>query len=164
MSVPLAGCGRISLKRRRPSPLRVSSGSRTLPCSRPLLPSRRTSTKPSAMSAKGHDRTHAPQQQDGQGLSYPMRCAHWGKHAGDNRDARKVAYFDFFGTRFFGPDLPDGSASSPWQGQASLKASKERVMPGSLNRSGLLSRYRNRTLALSRVLPSGGGHARISGG
>jgi hypothetical protein len=101
-------------------------------------------------------------------LAYPMRCAragvNWGKHAGDNRDARKVAYFGFFGTRFFGPALPDGSASSPWHGQASLKASKARVMPGSLNRSGLLSRYRNRTLALSKMLPCTGGHARTSGG
>ena len=87
-----------------------------------------------------------------------------GGPAGDNRDARTVAYFDFFGTRFFGPDLPDGSASSPWQGQASLKASKARVMPGSLNRSGLWSRYRNRTLALSKMLPCTGGHARTSGG
>jgi hypothetical protein len=43
-----------------------------------------------------------------------------------------VVYFYFLGTRFFGlgPDRPDGSASSPWHGQASLNASKARVMPG----------------------------------
>src|SRR2546423_1404402 len=60
-----------------------------------------------------------------------------------------VVYFDFFGTRFFGlsPDRPDGSASSPWHGQASLNASRARVMPGTSNRSGCWSRY-NRTLAL----------------
>jgi hypothetical protein len=76
-----------------------------------------------------------------------------------------VVYFDFFGTRFFGlgPDRPDGSASSPWHGQASLNASKARVMPGTFNRSGFWSRYRNRTLALSKMLPSAGGHARTSG-
>src|SRR5947208_16084591 len=75
-------------------------------------------------------------------------------------------YFDFFGTRFFGlgPDRPDGSASSPWHGQASLNASKARVMPGTFNRSGFWSRYRNRTLALSKMLPCAGGHARTSGG
>jgi hypothetical protein len=75
-----------------------------------------------------------------------------------------VAYFDFFGVRFFGPGRPDGSASSPWHGQESLKASIARVMPGKFNRSGFWSRYRNRTLALSKTLPSAGGHARTSGG
>ena len=81
-------------------------------------------------------------------------------------DRGMVVYFDFFGTRFLGlgPDRPDGSASSPWHGQASLKASKARVMPGKFNRSGFWSRYRNRTLALSKMLPSAGGHARTSGG
>ena len=77
-----------------------------------------------------------------------------------------VVYFDFFGPRFFGlgPDRPDGSASSPRHGQESLNASKARVMPGTSNRSGFWSRYRNRTLALSKMLPCVGGHARTSGG
>src|ERR1700730_3950884 len=73
-------------------------------------------------------------------------------------------YFGFFGTRFFGLDRPDGSASSPWHGQASLNASKARIMPGTFNRSGFWSRYRNRTLALSKMLPCAGGHARTSAG
>ena len=96
---------------------------------------------------------------NGSGLHTQCAAARWNNH-----DAGMVAYFDFFGTRFFGPDLPDGSASSPWHGQPSLKASKARVMPGSLNRSGFWSRYRNRTLALSKMLPWTGGHARTSGG
>src|SRR5712675_975418 len=75
-----------------------------------------------------------------------------------------VAYFDFFSARFFGPDRPDGSASSPWHGQASLKASKASVIPAPFNRSGFCSRYRNRTLALSKILPSAGGHDRTSAG
>ena len=77
-----------------------------------------------------------------------------------------VVYFDFFGPRFFGlgPDRPDGSASSPWHGQESLNASKARVMPGTSNRSGFWSRYRNRTLAPSKMLPCPGGHARTSAG
>jgi hypothetical protein len=87
----------------------------------------------------------------------------------DSIDGMIVAWsfiFDFFGARFFGldPDRPDGSASSPWHGQASLNASKARVMPGTSNRSGFRSRYRNRTLALSKMLPCAGGHARTSGG
>ena len=73
-----------------------------------------------------------------------------------------VPYFDLFGTRFFGSDRPDGAASSPWHGQESLKASKASVMPGVSNRSGFWSRYRNRTLALSKMLPEPGGHARTS--
>src|SRR3981081_356323 len=87
-----------------------------------------------------------------------------------NGDWRRVSlgvgfYFDFFIARFFdlGPDLIGDSASSPWHGQASLNASKARVMPGTFNRSGFWSRYRNRTLALSKTLPSAGGHARTSG-
>jgi hypothetical protein len=74
------------------------------------------------------------------------------------------ACFGFFGTRFLGPDRPADSASSPWHGQESLKASKARVMPGKFNRSGFWSRYRNRVLALSKTLPIAGGHARTSGG
>jgi hypothetical protein len=47
--------------------------------------------------------------------------------------------FDFFGARFFDPVPMDDSASSPWQGQASLNASIATVIPGSFTRSGLLS-------------------------
>jgi len=82
---------------------------------------------------------------DGMGTSMPLTRV---------LPRRWAVYFDFFGTRFFGPDRPDGSASSPRHGQASLKASKTSVMPASFNRSGFCSRYRNRTLALAKVLPS----------
>jgi|ERR1700730_7876351 hypothetical protein len=76
------------------------------------------------------------------------------------------SYFDFFGTRFFGlgPDPPEASPSSPRHGQSFLNASIARVIPASFNRSGLLSRYRNRTLTLSKMLPCAGGHARTSAG
>jgi hypothetical protein len=73
-------------------------------------------------------------------------------------------WFDFFGARFFGPVPTDDSASPPWQGQASLNASRAMVIPGSFTRSGLLSRYRRRTLALCKTLPCAGGHARTSAG
>jgi hypothetical protein len=99
------------------------------------------------------------------------------KVKGDGADCRRSgpgrtrpldmgAYFGFFGPRFFGlgPDRPDGSASSPRHGQESLNASKARVMPATSNRSGFRSRYRNRTLALSKMLPCPGGHARTSAG
>jgi hypothetical protein len=81
-------------------------------------------------------------------------------------EAIPAVYFDFFGTRFFvfDPDRPDGPASSPWHGQASLNASIARVRPGTSNRSGFWSRYRSRTLALSKTLPCAGGHARTSDG
>ena len=68
--------------------------------------------------------------------------------------------------RFFGlgPDPPEALVSSPRHGQSFLNASIARVIPGSFNRSGLLSRYRNRTLTLSKMLPCAGGHARTSAG
>jgi hypothetical protein len=72
--------------------------------------------------------------------------------------------FDFFGARFFGPVPVDDSASLPWQGQAFLNASMATVIPGSFTRSGLLSRYRRRILALCKMLPCAGGHARTSAG
>src|ERR1700682_4435416 len=94
-----------------------------------------------------------------------MRSRHTHFRRDRRNDRGMVVYFVFFGTRFFGlgPDRPDGWASSPWHGQASLNASKARVMPGTFNRSGFWSRYRNRTLALSKTLPSAVEHAHTSG-
>src|SRR6202030_3107721 len=70
--------------------------------------------------------------------------------------------FDFFGARFIGPVPMDFSASSPWQSQASLNASRAMVIPGSLTRSGLLSIYRRYALALCKRLPCVAFHARTS--
>lgn len=68
----------------------------------------------------------------------------------------------FFAARFFGlgPALPGAVASSPSHGQASLRAAIASVIPASFSRSGVLSRYRNSALALSRTLPCAGAHAR----
>jgi hypothetical protein len=92
------------------------------------------------------------------GIESPLRSR------GTARNPRR--YFNFFGTRFFclGPDPPGASASSPRHGQASLNAASARVIPGSFNRSGFWSRYRNMTLALSKMLPCAGGHPRTSAG
>jgi len=77
----------------------------------------------------------------------------------------RVPYcFDFFGASFFGLVLVGEPVSSPWQGQASLNASIAMVIPGSFTRSGLLFRYRRRTLALCKTPPCAGGHARTSAG
>jgi len=86
------------------------------------------------------------------------------RKAGIRIDRYAFYCFDFFGARFFGPVPMDDSASSPWQGQASLNASIATVIPGSFTRSGLLSIYRRKTLALCKMLPCVGGHARTPAG
>lgn len=98
----------------------------------------------------------------------PQRCALPDVNVADRKASitgrRYAFYLVFLGARFFGPFPADDPASSPWQGQASLNASMATVIPGSLARSGLLSRYPRKTLALCKGLPCAGGHARTLAG
>ncbi|TCU68548.1 hypothetical protein EDE08_10946 [Bradyrhizobium sp. R2.2-H] len=98
----------------------------------------------------------------------PQRCALPDVNVADRKASitgrRYAFYLVFLGARFFGPFPVEDPASSPWQGQASLNASMATVIPGSLARSGLLSRYPRKTLALCKGLPCAGGHARTLAG